>query len=296
MNYKLKYLKYKSKYLDNKYLLSGGTIYNIQVITNNGNCSNLNPTIPNTQYSNQCIWISILDYLKLNRFSEFSEWNLDKIRNIASSNNTPINSNLECFDFDIHEIAIQNVVNYFNINIRIYTPFWKNNIIRDNNLQINDFTYLEIKPINQLSNQLVNIISYGNHFELITNISENNDNNTSNSTVFKPDIKLAYESSVDKEISDKISINDKSDKVNNILLELNNIDQEITFLLNQIKNIDNEIKTYKFFIENNIEDVDTNEYNTKIKELEITKKNLQSKKDTLKNKKRRKNDTLKKNL
>ena len=59
MNYQKKYLKYKAKYLELKklkYLQKGGNPF--RVIRNNG-------TDPDGSLVNQCMWISLRDFLRL---------------------------------------------------------------------------------------------------------------------------------------------------------------------------------------------------------------------------------------
>jgi hypothetical protein len=88
MDYHRKYTKYKAKYLN----LLGGMVKKFGVKKNNGSNGN-------NRYSNQCMWLSILDYL--NGVMR-NNMNLDEIRAIGSRNNTRINNVREQFDTTLH--------------------------------------------------------------------------------------------------------------------------------------------------------------------------------------------------
>ena len=213
MNYKIKYLKYKQKYilLKKKYYMIGGDINEVYTKKNTGKIKN---------YSNQCMWISILDYFQ----SKNSDITIDEIRSIASSNNTPINNIDEMFDMDLHRRSLQNISNLFNLQIKIYPRVY------ESKSAINTDIYDEIKP--EYGNILHNIriISFGAHFELITN-----DNNANN--LFDPDLKLAYE----------IEYNFKSNiEIEDLLSKINDIEIQIVTTLKQINDITNDLNSYIF--------------------------------------------------
>lgn len=150
MNYQRKYLKYKSKYLN----LLGGMSKKFGVIKNSGSDGT-------GRYYNQCMWLSILDYL--NRVMD-NNLNLDEIRAIGSRNNTRINDIREQYDTDFHHQSLLNVVETFDLQIHFYV------LIRDGdgNSLISNRPNMIVGEFS--SSNVVSIVSYGSHFELITSI------------------------------------------------------------------------------------------------------------------------------
>ena len=124
-----------------------GTIY-----SNNGN-----------HYTNQCFWISILDYL--NFYGGFNnQLSIDDIRNIASDNGSlTINSTNEPFDYASHTPVAIRLANHFGLRFEIYycnhnrTTPW---------ISSNGPAYIFGN-----GNIIVPIVAYGDHFELIINSS-----------------------------------------------------------------------------------------------------------------------------
>lgn len=154
-NYKLKYIKYKMKYL---ILKSGFKIFKTE--KNNGSDGSV-------QYSNQCLWLSILSYLT-NVMGNDS--NLTELRHLASGNGASINGKYEEFDFHKHEQALRNVIESYDLQIHFYRSFKNENKgvgKRQSQLIIGNepLIYGNIESTN-----IVSIVSYGNHFELITEI------------------------------------------------------------------------------------------------------------------------------
>lgn len=152
MDYQRKYLKYKAKYFN----LLGGMVKKFYVKKNNGSDGS-------GRYSNQCMWLSILDYL--NGVMD-NNLNLDEIRAIGSRNNTGINDVREQYDTDFHYQSLLNVVETFDLQIHFYV------VIRDRNSN----SFISNRPnmiVGEISSSnVVSIVSYGSHFELITSIGD----------------------------------------------------------------------------------------------------------------------------
>lgn len=113
------------------------------------------------KYLNQCIWLSIIDYL--NDVLE-NNLNLDEIRAIGSYNNTEINNEYENFDTTLHYQSLLNVAETFNLQVHFYIVFRN----ETNDLFISDRPNMIVGEIS--SSNIVSIVSYGSHFELITSI------------------------------------------------------------------------------------------------------------------------------
>jgi hypothetical protein len=130
MDYKNKYLKYKGKYLalknkktyvnlKSKFILRGGNPF--RVIRNSG--SNESGSL-----TNQCMWFSIRDFLRLNGFPDIT---IEEVRATAG-----IGSGYDHVMFDIHNgalrDALQRLINIYNLRIRIFpieynghlSPYW----------------------------------------------------------------------------------------------------------------------------------------------------------------------------
>jgi len=161
--YREKYLKYKSKYLAlkqlslaqggsiNRVYQKGGKGEQVQVVPNTG-------AVAGTPFTNQCMWISILDYL-LRRpagsapatpatlLALRTEAGLD-----ASTQNTPFDSDTPAF-----MAAILRIAQRYNLRIEVYPV--------DNTGRV---LYDVIQVINPGGANIVRIAQYGlNHFQLI---------------------------------------------------------------------------------------------------------------------------------
>lgn len=113
-------------------------------------------------YTNQCLWISILDYLELVLGNITS---IDEIRQVASSENAKINETNEEFDFHKNSLALTNVLNFFDAQIHFYTLLVSKNgkyKIDTNELLIFGEVY---------STNIISIAYFGSHFELIIEIN-----------------------------------------------------------------------------------------------------------------------------
>jgi len=158
--FKTKYLKYKNKYLELKNQTGAGTVipqkYRIHTIYNNGGSSG---------YKNQCMWISIRDYLNYNRNLHYSNITVNDIRTIASQNGTRMNSTIEDWDYSKNIQALINVMKRFDLRI----------IICRLNEDGQTFTssYEIDNGTGQPGSKIVHILATGLHFELITRIDDN---------------------------------------------------------------------------------------------------------------------------
>lgn len=152
MDYHRKYLKYKAKYLN----LLGGMRKKFGIKKNNGSDGS-------ERYSNQCMWLSILDYLN---GVMGHNMNLDEIRAIGSRNNTRINDVRQQYDTDYHFQSLLNVIETFDLQIHFYV------VTRDknDNLTISNRPNMVVGEVS--SSNVVSIVSYGSHFELITSIGD----------------------------------------------------------------------------------------------------------------------------
>ena len=164
-NYKLKYIKYKMKY---NMLLKGGWAQ-FKVLKNDGSNNNIG-------YSNQCIWLSILAYInnvlsrkKVPEYTseQLANLTLPQLKAIASANGIfPINEQLKEFDDEYHHDALMNILKIFKIKLVIYPVFKLNGngttVLRNESREIiND---------DETTENIVSVVSYGAHFELITEI------------------------------------------------------------------------------------------------------------------------------
>jgi len=160
-NFKKKYIKYKLKYLK----LIGGVIEDALI-------ANLRPyeteknsgTVDNM--TNQCLWISICDYIK--RFN--IELTVRELRNLLIGHKIEINNEREMADNGRHQLeeAFKLIGEIFNLKIKIFPIAY----------EYNNKKYINKESVSvygdQNSNKVINIasggITFGNHFELITEI------------------------------------------------------------------------------------------------------------------------------
>lgn len=115
----------------------------------------------NNRYSNQCMWLSILDYLNGVMGNNI---NLDEIRAIGSRNNTGINNVMEQFDTKLHFQSLLNVIETFDLQVHFYVVTTDKN----GDLTISNNPNMIVGEVS--SSNIVSIVSYGYHFELITSI------------------------------------------------------------------------------------------------------------------------------
>jgi len=165
MNSKEKYLKYKNKYLKLKKQIGGTRVITIR---NSGSLEGM---------SNQCFWISILDYLKTHGFPDLT---LRELRVNAGGPGININGKNQMVDTDIHRNAIEQITFIYNLTIRGFPVDGNGRLLYHGNHG------------NTFGNgpNIVDIANFGlYHFELIINQSNNNDNNFVPLVPFKGELK-----------------------------------------------------------------------------------------------------------
>ncbi len=246
-----------------KYLnLLGGT-KTFKVKKNNGSNGS-------SEYSNQCMWLSIIDFLNEVNHNTLT---LPQIREIASSPslNTPqgavINGKLQEFDTDRHMDALLNIVNTFDLQIHLYVSFRNNT----GNLIISDEPDWIIG--NSSAPNVVSIVSYGAHFELITSIGERklyggvfeeleidtsakSKDNSNNYADFKPNIELASGKKIKKSIkpTEIANINKLLDIMSYLEHTIVNIQQNKARNERELKNLEESfIKDQKNIINKDVE-------------------------------------------
>ena len=263
VDYKKKYLKYKFKYL---YLINGGgkndrndDLTNItstfSTISNSGRYGN--------RFTNQCMWLSILEYINNVLGNNIT---LEDLRELASSNGTAINDDNDEFDYMDHGHALQNVIEAFDLNLHIYLPIRNDN----NDLVIVNSDYLLLGD--ELSPNIISIIAYGAHFELITQINERRlYNNIIIANEFKPNLNLAVgKNSINLTANNKIEIEHLLEESINLKHYIMDLQKNITNNTNELiiinnnkhynkdtndelmKGINNSINTYKDQLTNQI--------------------------------------------
>jgi len=221
MDYKSKYIKYKNKYISLKRQFGGA---NFNTIKNDGRID---------AYSQQCFWISIMNYLNYTLNQNIS---IRRIREIASYNNTNINKVDEPWDDFEHLQSAFNVADEFDLTIQIFLPDRLNGNIDIRNPAIN---------IGSGSN-LIRIVQFIDHFELITSV----DNNRTVISI-NEEGKLqesAYETNVDVasySLTKKLNGKKLDSILLNLLLEEH---QKLLILQNRKKSLENSIVGYIFDI------------------------------------------------
>ena len=153
------------KYIVTMYLKKPNTT-NI-IINNNNNHSNKKKSFKSFSndgciegYCNQCFWISILQYLKLQRNIDI---NIEEFH-MTASNMYQINiNNLKSnFDYECHADAAVNLAKIYNLKIEIY---YANYTEKTRWINIGNPAYIFGKGKN-----VVRIVAFGNHFELIKKV------------------------------------------------------------------------------------------------------------------------------
>jgi len=216
MNYNTKYFKYKMKHLN---LVRGQIIFTTK--KNNGGDNSGN-------YSNQCMWISIIDYLNGVLGNNI---NLDEIRAIGSSNNTRINDTRVMFDTILYYDSLLNVVHAFDLQIHMYESFRNREdilvISNEPNWVIGDYS----------STNVVSIVSYGAHFELITSIGKRKlyRGFMSSYEKFAPNRDLAFGKKISKTSKKEL------DEIDNLLEMSINLNRVIVNIEQNIKKIKTEL-------------------------------------------------------
>ncbi len=221
MNYKEKYMKYKNKYISLKRQFGGA---NFNTIKNDGRIDG---------YSQQCFWISIINYLNYNLNQNIS---IRRIREIASYYNSNINKVDEPFDDFEHLQSAFNVADEFDLTIQIFLPDRLNGDINIRNPAIN---------IGSGSN-LVKIVQFIDHFELITSVD--NDRTYVSLNEKGKHQQSAYETNVDVasySLTKKLNGKKLDPVLLNLLLEEH---QKLLILQNRKKSLEDSIARYIFEI------------------------------------------------
>lgn len=220
MNYNAKYYKYKMKQLN----LVGGQI-KFTTKKNNGSDGSSN-------YSNQCMWISIIDYLNGVLGNNIT---LDEIRTIGSSNNTRINGVREMFDTILYYDSLLKVVFVFDLQIHIYESFRNREgllvISNKPNWIIGDYS----------STNVVSIVSYGAHFELITSIGKRKlyRGFMSSYDEFTPNRDLALGKKINKTSKKELNeIDNLLEMSINLHCVIINIEQNIKKIINELNDLE----------------------------------------------------------
>ncbi len=209
------------------------------------------------KYSNQCIWLCILEYLF---FVLQIIITLTQIRQIAlSDGNTVINGEKEEFDTDLHIQALIIVAKKFNLRIYLYISRYD----ASQNIIISDEPNWIIGESS--SHNIVSIVSYGAHFELITSIGERKlyGNKINENAQFIPNVNLAVGKKINY-VDDKIVMNQIDQLLNNSstterFVAYSTHEMESTQLM--IEDLQNELLKCN----NNVNVVDVN-FNNAIKE------------------------------
>jgi len=137
-----KIIKYEHKIR----IMSGAGYNKYKTINNDGNSGTM---------TNQCFWISIQQYLQkvLNK-----TYTIIDLKKIASMGIHSVNNDHDFFDTEKHFSALVNLANRFNMIINFYI----NDPTTQSISEHPSFTIIGANPVN-----MVNIVFYGAHFELI---------------------------------------------------------------------------------------------------------------------------------
>jgi hypothetical protein len=248
MNYDQKYLKYKQKYLFMKYQFGG-----LRAAEQNGFSR-----IPNTGgtpegFSNQCICISIRDFLNYRTDSPTygqPPVTVADIKRIASQEGASINGEHEMFDRAYHLQALQNVCQYYGIQLVIYN-------LQDNRINFDNYEEYGVERVPE--NKILHIAHYGEtHFELITRVEDYPELNL-NLTPEGERLQEIYTQTKGENISHSTQTENKDTNTNKIneykneietfnevIIQLtkyiDNLEVNQTLLLEKIKEFENKIK------------------------------------------------------
>jgi hypothetical protein len=160
--YLKKYLKYKQKYLDLLKNVGGALNLNnierpLRVISNTG-AMNEN----SIQFRNQCMLISILDYLRRHGFPELTLTELRYIGGLAGILET------EEWDQDnyLHREALRRISEYFKLDINVWS-IGSNGLLDQRYLNAQNNALAPRYRVGEGNPNVVNIASYGRHFQYI---------------------------------------------------------------------------------------------------------------------------------
>ena len=250
MNFKKKYLKYKSKYINLK-ILKGGSLKSDtlfkkdpsveqQILEVNKNFLALHNDGQDEGFRNACMWISIKDYL--NNVLDFKDITITQLR---TQSELSLGQDEE-FDTFLHKDGLETICEIYDLKVNIIPC----------NSTTGELSVLDV-PISNGTNE-INIVSYGGHYELIlyNNVRE------INIVDFFEEKKIYLN-------QDKYLVYDK-DK--NEYVDLRNLNKDLNLLKTDKKILNDEIKTIRFlFVEKSI---DRESYLTKIKVINDNIKTL----------------------
>ena len=157
INYKIKYLKYKNKYLK---LIKGGSSRSAEIETLHNSGYVLNKS--GTAYYNQCFFISILHYLKLYNLVR-PDFDISDLRRIGELNDITKNDDFGTENDNFFDIVTRICVK-FNVGVDVYLALRSS--INFNPGAFNPNTGLGIEVMPEKSNR-ISIVHLGRHFQLI---------------------------------------------------------------------------------------------------------------------------------
>jgi hypothetical protein len=258
-DYKHKYLKYKKKYLmlveeqkklnntnNYKIFLGGGIIKvgtQVKTIRNSGSLEKM---------TNQCFWISILNYLQRHGHETLT---LKQLRTNAGLDSTTENIMFDT-DIPIFFDAANKIANFYKIQIEVYTVDHEGIVINQrNNI-----------PIDGNSTNIVPIAQFGlQHFELIDEAGND----------FIPAIPIDGKLTTTKDI---ILDDNTSNQLNDEIKENLNKITELTEQLNKFIEEYNNSSTTKGYIEKSSTILNKQKcldvFNKEIEKTDLTIKNL----------------------
>jgi hypothetical protein len=250
--YKKKYIKYKEKYQLLKAQKGGGK--KLLVIWNDGSRG--------SRMSNQCLWISVSDFLVSNGYPHMTH---EQIRTEAKdliieyNNKLPvgwnpytINEENKVFDFDKHRGVAELVAEKYNLQLEFYLV----------NSETNELISSDMVNMIGDGQKNVPIASYGSHFQLILEASDvitssKETNIKEKGSDFNIDLKLSAGISKDDNIN-----KDQQDKIKKI------IDKEEKF-----KMLQKRIEIEKENIKRNMQHIEDNKADNKFFGKEETQDN-----------------------
>ncbi len=234
MDFQKKYLIYKTKYLLLKKQLKGGARFTS--IPNNGNGNE-----PGLR--NQCMWISIRDYLNYHRGIITTVTALK--RSIGLGPNTDL------IEFDAENEQFYNslfqLANRLNISL-LFIITRSNGTIAPYCLNEND-TIIPFRTINGGTGNNVYIASYGRHFELIINSPNYQLERHPNSTIQRG---ILYEPKVqiNNTYTSPSDVPDSKKDLAKALIDNTELQQNIDYFRQEIHKMQNQIKQNELDINN----------------------------------------------
>jgi hypothetical protein len=222
---------------------------------NNFNTKKNNGSDGSGNYSYQCMWICFLDFLNYVLGNDFS---LTQIREFASSNNVKINNPREEFRVDDHFGGLLNLVELFGLQIHFYVP------IEDSTGQLVIAKNSDWKIGESSARNVVSIVSYGSHFELITSINSIDiyGNEIEDSNTFKPDRELAVGKKIAYSQLDTSERNELNDKIDKLLRSSVNLSRFIIKMEQTIQSHKMDVQSLERIFERNQNNASKEDFDT----------------------------------